>query len=312
MPSRSGEEQPRAAWDGAPRRGDAERWASRRVPLAKNFALDSGRAARRARRARKEKKGPRAALGALLVLASGACSPSPPETVLPYPIGQAMVFGAPEGGVALQVNASCESDVCLAVLERCGAGAYAEVVLGSSREVLDVLCYRGDLRARELRTTPFEAIGSESETVFVIDALDDGADLLGELVISGDHDVLYGAGPEVSVLAEGLRIEGESTIVRAITIRGDVTINENDAKLSLVQINGDLIINGNDATVSESVVHGNVSVVGSRAVLARNLFEGAARLSATNLRCHLNQRFDDEDRDRVIEPSELGGEVACQ
>jgi len=101
-------------------------------------------------------------------------------------------------------------------------------------------------------------------------------------------------------------------LVRGMTIRGDVTIDKNDAKLSLVQINGDLTINGNDVTLSESVVHGQLHLVGSSTVLSRNLLEGAARLSATNLECHLNQRFDDADGDRYIDSAELGGEVDCQ
>lgn len=210
------------------------------------------------------------------------------------------------------LDASCESEVCLAVRERCGADAYAEVIVETSGELLDVMCYPGHLSVRELEPDPFDRIGEESNTVFVFDAQDDGADMLGEVVVSGDDDVLYGAGAEVSVLAEGLRIDGERIVVRGLTIRGDVTIDKNDAKLSLVQINGDLTINGNDVTLSESVVHGELHLVGSGTVLSRNLLEGAERLSAINLACHQNQRFDDADADRSIDASELGGEIDCR
>jgi hypothetical protein len=65
-------------------------------------------------------------------------------------------------------------------------------------------------------------------------------------------------------------------------------------------------------TLSASAVHGDVLVVGTDTVLARNLFEGAAELSGTNLRCVLNQRFDDRDNDRDIDDDELGPEVACR
>jgi hypothetical protein len=116
----------------------------------------------------------------------------------------------------------------------------------------------------------------------------------------------------VSVLGDGLRIDGERVVVRGLTIRGDVTIDKNDAKLSLVQINGDLTINGNGVTLSESIVHGELHLVGSSTVLSRNLLAGAGRLSALGLGCHLNQRFDDSDGDRDIDPDELGGEVACE
>jgi hypothetical protein len=248
----------------------------------------------------------------LVALVAASCSSSRSEPVLPYPVGQAMVFGAPEGGALTSLDPSCDSDVCLAVRERCGADAYAEVIVATAGDVLDVMCYPGHLSVREIEPDPFDRIGEESDTVFVFDARDDGADMLGEVVVSGDDDVLYGAGAEVSVLGDGLRIDGERVVVRGLTIRGDVTVDKNDVKLSLVQINGDLTINGNGVTLSESVVHGELHLVGSGVVLSRNLLEGAARLSATNLACHQNQRFDDVDADRFIDASELGGEIDCR
>jgi hypothetical protein len=248
----------------------------------------------------------------LFAFVAAACSSSRSESVLPYPVGQAMVFGAPEGGVLMPLDSSCESEVCLAVRERCGPDAFAEVIVDTSGAVLDVMCYPGHLSVREIQPDPFDRIGEESDTVFVFDAQDDGADMLGEVVVSGDDDVLYGAGAELSVLGDGLRIDGERVVVRGMTIRGDVTVDKNDAKLSLVQINGDLTINGNGVTLSESIVHGDLHLVGSGAVLSRNLLEGAASLSATNLACHQNQRFDDADADRFIDASELGGEIDCR
>lgn len=232
--------------------------------------------------------------------------------MLPYPVGQAMVFGAPEGGVLTPLEPGCDSAVCVAVRERCGGDAYAEVIVNTPGDVLDVMCYPGDLSVREIEPAPFDTIGEESNTVFVFDARDDGADMLGEVTVSGDDDVLYGAGAEVSILGDGLRIDGERVVVRGMTIRGDVTVDKNDAKLSLVQINGDLTINGNAVTLSESVVHGDVHLVGSGVVLSRNLLQGTTELSSNQLACHLNQRFDDADADRQIESSELGGEIDCQ
>ena len=246
-----------------------------------------------------------------LLLALCACSSSSREQVLPYPVGQAMVFGAPEGGATMTIDAVCADETCQAVLDECGVSAYAEVVLDTQGNVLDVMCYPADVDLREIGAAPFETIGEESGTVFVFDALEDGADVLGDVRVTGDDDVLYGAGAEVSVLAGDLHIDGERTVLRGLTIRGDVTIDKNDAKLSLVQINGDLTINGNGVTLSESVVHGDVLVVGSHAVLARNLLEGVGSLTGTNLACSLNQRFDDSDGDRVIDDAELGVEVAC-
>jgi hypothetical protein len=252
-------------------------------------------------------------LRSLALVATCACSSSGGEEVLPYPVGQVMVFGeSPAGAMARAMGSTCTSEPCAAVQERCGLEAYAEVILGTALEVLDVICYRADLGVRQLEETPFDVIGEENDTVFIFDAIDDGADLLDEVTVSGENDVLYGTGADVSVLGAGLTIDGPNTIVRGLTIRGGVTIDRDDAKLSLVEIWGDLTINGNQMTLSESIVHGDVRVVGTNAVLARNLLEGATRLIGTNLECALNQRFDDRNGNREIERNELRGEVDCQ
>jgi hypothetical protein len=139
----------------------------------------------------------------LALTALCACS-SDAEEVLPYPIGRAMVFGSsPEGGVLMPMGRSCSSETCAAVRERCRGEVYAEVILGSAAEVLDVICYPADIAVHQLEETPFETIGAESDTVFVFDGLDDGADLLDEVVVSGENDVLYGLGAAVSVLGAG-------------------------------------------------------------------------------------------------------------
>lgn len=252
------------------------------------------------------------ALGSLVVALSLACSSSEPETILPYPVGQAMVFGSPQGGVLTRLDASCASEACAAARERCGEGAYAEVIVNGSGALLDVLCYPGELAVRHLQEGPFDRIRDESDTVFVFDAHDDGADLLGDVAVSGDDVVLYGAGAEVSVLGAGLRIDGQRVLVRGVTVRGDVTIDKHDVKLSLVQIDGDLTINGNRVTLSESIVYGDIHLVGSGAVFSRNLLQGAERLRGSEISCHENQRFDDADGERDVDGDELGAEIPCR
>jgi hypothetical protein len=249
------------------------------------------------------------ALGALLALC--ACSSSDSESVTPYPLGQAMVFGPDGGGMSVSVDADCESDVCQEVQQHCGGNAFADVVLTRRGNVADVMCYPGDLRVRELGVPARQAWVAEKDTVFVLDGVDDGADLVGDVAVGEDNVVLYGEGAAVSVIGGGLSIDGVGTVVRGVSVQGDVTVDRNEAKLSLVEIFGDLTINGNHVTVGESVVHGTLHLVGNDTVLVRNLLSGAASLSGTHLTCNLNQRFDDADGDDVIDDAELGGEVIC-
>jgi hypothetical protein len=250
-------------------------------------------------------------LGLWPLLGLCACSSSDRESVTPFPIGEAMVFGPDGGGMSVSIGADCQTDVCQEVQQHCGADAFADVVLTRLGNVADVMCYRGDLRVREVGVPPRESWVDQKDSVFVFDTVDDGADVLGDVVVREDNVVLYGAGADVSVIGGSLSSDGVGTVVRGVTIQGDVTVDRNEAKLSLVEIFGDLTVNGNHVTLSESVVHGAVHLVGNDVVLVRNLLSATASLSGTHLTCNLNQRFDDADGDDVIDDAELGGEVIC-
>jgi hypothetical protein len=249
---------------------------------------------------------------ALLSIVFIACSSSDDESVSPYPVGQAMVFGPDGGGVSMSVDAGCESPVCQSVIERCGSDAFADVVLDRSGDVADVMCYSGGLAVSELERSPLEGLGISADTVYVFDSLDDGGDVIGPVTVTEPNVILYGGGAALSQIWGVLRVDAPGTLVRGISIRDDVTIDRNDVKLSLVEIGGELTINGNGVTISESIVHGAIHLVGSNTVLVRNLLSGAAELSGQNLVCNLNQRFDDRDADGAIDDAELGGEVMCR
>lgn len=230
----------------------------------------------------------------------------------PFPLGQATVYGAAPGGVALDVAAGCQSDVCSAVLSLCGVQAYAEVMLDRAGAIADIVCYRDDLRVVELGTSPVIGLDEEPNTIFIFDGIDDGPDLYGTTTLSRDDVWLFGNGARVSVLSGGLVIGGENATVRGIRIAGDVIVERDGANLSLVEVLGDLVINADDVTVAESLIRGRVQVNGSRALLVRNLLGDGSDLSGEDLRCNLNQYFNDIDLDGAIENTELGGEVTCR
>lgn len=248
---------------------------------------------------------------ALLAACVGGCSSSEPDSVTPFPIGQAMVYGSKPGGEAIDVAPSCKSDVCSAVRQRCGDRAYAEVILDRRGAIADVVCYAGGLHISELGTGPLAKLREEPDTVFVFDSLDDGADLLENATLTADNVVLYGAGAQLSEMGGKLDIAASGVNVRGIRIDGDVTIDGHAAKLSLVEIRGELFINADDVTLTESLVFGGVHVLGRGSVFVRNLFGKDSELSGSDLKCNLNQRFSDVDQDEIVDSAELGGEVSC-
>ncbi len=250
--------------------------------------------------------------GAILSASLAACGDEGSEPVVPYSLGQALVIGDDEGEHVADVD-SCEEEdrgACEAVLERCGDDAYADVVLDEGGEVADVLCYRGNVHVEEIGEEAVETADAGNNTVLVLDDLDDGADVTGAVVLSGNNTIVYGQGADVSVIGS-LAIEKNNAIVRAVTIQGDVTIDKNNAQLSFVVIEGNLTINANNATLASSTVLGTVSILGNNAVFVDNQISGVDALAGKNLTCNDNHRSDDADADGEIEELEIGAEITC-
>lgn len=209
----------------------------------------------------------------------------------PYQLGQALVIGEGGSAEATNVDDGCDSEACDAVRERCGDDAYADVVVDSGGHVLDVLCFRGNADVQELGEDAVASASAGNNTVIVLDAVDDGADVTGTVTLTGNNAVLYGRGADVSEVG-ALSIEKNNAIVRGVSILGDVTIEKNNAQLSFCEIHGDLTILGNNTTLAECTVHGTVQIDGVNTVLVNNRFATERALSGKNLTCNGNVAFE--------------------
>jgi hypothetical protein len=216
-------------------------------------------------------------------------------TSTPYRLGQALVIGTTEGGQLVNVDESCDTAACEAVRERCGDRAYADVVVDADGNVLDVLCFRGNATVREIGEDTVATASAGNNTVLLFDGEDDGADVTGDVVLTGNNAVVYGRGADVSEIGGNLAIDKNNAVVRGATIRGDVSIDKNNAQLSFTEIFGGLTIDGNNTTLAECIVHGQVQIHGVNTVLVQNRFEGARALSGKNLTCNGNVSFESTD-----------------
>jgi hypothetical protein len=221
--------------------------------------------------------------------------------VAPYRLGQALVIGEHKGGTLTTVEPECESSACSAVLERCGDEAFADVVLDERGEVLDVVCYGRNVHVVELGADAVANASAGNDTVLVLDDADDGLDVVGDVTLSGNNAVVYGAGADVSLIGGTLAIAKNNAVVRGVRIRGDVTIAKNNAKLLFTTIEGTLTISGNNTTLAESRVLGEVVVLGNNTVLVQNELATPGPIEGKNLRCNGNVRIDaahlDESQD---------------
>lgn len=240
-----------------------------------------------------------------------ACGSSEPEADVPYRLGQAMVIGDTKGGELEEVDDSCDTAECEAVVERCGPRSFADVVLDEDSEVLDVLCYKPNVTVVEIGVDAVDTASAGNNTVLVLDAVDDGADVTGDVVLEGNNTIVYGEGAGLSVIGGDLAIDKNNAIVRGVRINGDVTITKNNAKLAFCQIDGDLTIVGNNTTLAECVIHGEIRIEGNNTVLVQNQVADDSPVLGKTQRCNGNVSFVDENEDLIVDEAELGAGLVC-
>lgn len=216
----------------------------------------------------------------------GAGGTAEPES--PYPLGQALVIGQGPDGQRVSVDDTCDTAACSAVRERCGDRAYAEVVVDDDGVVLDVVCFRGNARFETIGADAVASASAGNGTVLVFDGVDDGADVTGDVVLTGNNAVVFGQGASVSRIGGDLDIDKNNAVVRGVSIGGDVRVEKNNAQLSFVEVLGDLTISGNNTTIVGSSIHGRVIIDGVNTVLVQNRFFAVERLAGKNLECNGN------------------------
>jgi hypothetical protein len=214
----------------------------------------------------------------------------------------------PSGGDCLDIQG-----VCAKPQDQCDAGGTADVIVGPDGAVLSVICYPNrDYHVVVLGDAPVSSPPLGNNTVVVIDGKDDGVDIQGDLTIQGNNVILYGYGPETSVIGGNLNIDKNNAIVRGVRIDGNASITKNNAALIDCVIEGDLTISGNNVSLALCEIWGNVKIEGNNAVFVSNLVLGDQPISGDNLRCNDNHRFADANQDGLFQSSEIAGAVTCE
>lgn len=237
-----------------------------------------------------------------------ACS-SDPEVATPYQPGDITVLGEALGGRPERIE-EC-GDECSTVDDECGDDAAADVVLDADGEVADVICYGQDVNVETVGIDRVESAEAGNKTVLVLDGIDDGEDVTGNVVVSGNNSTVWGEGPEVSVIGGTLKITKNNAVVRGVRIHGDVAVTKNNAQFSMCVIEGDLTITGNNTTFADCVILGDVKIAGVNTVLAQNRFGKSYEIGGKNLTCNENYTFVDANEDGEFDDAETGDAVTC-
>jgi hypothetical protein len=248
-----------------------------------------------------------------------ACGSDLPRNRLPYERGSTSVIGGDYDNpddLAIRVVGTPDGDECIDLdgacvqpQKECGAGAAADVLLADDGSVADVICYPTDGVAIEYVEGGLDKVGND--VVLVLDDEDDGADVSGDVTITGNNVTLYGHGPDNSVIDGDLNIEKNNAVVRGVRVTGDVTLEKNNSSLVDCVIEGDLTIHGNNVSIALCEVWGRLSIVGNNTVLVSNRFATAPEVKGNNTVCSANLLFDDSDADGRVSDTELGARIAC-
>lgn len=215
-----------------------------------------------------------------------ACSDATSEST-PYAPGDATLIGVERGGQAMTLDEACDQHECEEQAEACGERAAADVIVDESGEVVDVICYKQGVDVVTLPIDEVESATAGNNTVLVLDDVDDGTDVVGDVTLEGNNAVVWGHGPEVSAIGGTLEIQKNNAVVRGVHIAGDLIISKNNAQLAFCEIEGNLTITGNNTTLAECTVHGSVTIEGLNTVLVQNRF-AQPQIAAKNLICNDN------------------------
>ena len=232
------------------------------------------------------------------------------RTVVIGPDGKAAPVPTPDGKDCL-VLANDPKD-CTRPQETCGEGARADVVVDAKGKVVAIICYPTD--GTPVSTVPEEgaaSVGAENKEVVVIDGKDDGVDVTGDVSIAGNNVVVYGAGPETSIIGGNVEVEKNNGTVHGVRVKGDVRIDGNNTALVDCVIDGNLTITSNNNVVASCTVFGKITVTGNNNTLFYDRACQGIEGEAKNLACEGNFGCTDTNADGLLAPEEIGAAIAC-
>ncbi len=265
----------------------------------------------------------------VLFLLGAACGDDGERTALPYRMNETEVIGGNDffnatdqpqrqpgdglGGLSVATpdgDDCAELDgACVNPQTECGDDGRADVLVDENGAVIDVICYPTGGIGIEAYEGPVADVGNN--VVLVVDGADDGVDVMGDVTIDGNNVVLYGHGPDTSVIGGNLAIDKNNSLVRGVRILGDVVIDKNNPSLVDCVIEGDLRILGNNVSMALCEVWGTVTVEGNNAILVSNRFASAPVVPGQNLLCNDNFGFVDANENGLIDEDEVGDSIDC-
>ena len=207
------------------------------------------------------------------------------------------------------VDYAAAQDECLKPQTKCGKNG-ADIVLDTDGRLLDYVCYPGEatLSVEQVAAQSGDIAQRQNDSVILLDDLDDGVDIDGDLSIDANKVVVYGENPANATISGSVTVDGNNALLRGVRVGGDVTVLKNNVTLALCIIAGDLVVQGNNAQVFGCDVLGSITVTGKNAKVYGNRVGGTLSGSAD---CRSNLSVNDADADGIVDTGETGAPIAC-
>ena len=253
---------------------------------------------------------------AVFMSAMSGCSSDSSSSDLPWADRRTLVIDASRMAVEVEPVSGTEclryEDECLKPHERCGKQG-ADIVLDAEGRLLDYVCYPGEanLSVDEIAAHQGDVAQKRNNAVILLDELDDGPDVTGDLSIDANNVVLYAEDPTKAVISGSVELNGNNILVRGVRIQGDLTIRKNNVTVALAAVEGDLIVSANNVQIFATDVLGTVTVTGNNVKLLGNHVAGTLSVSGNGADCRDNTGADDADGDGVLETTELTETLTC-
>ena len=246
----------------------------------------------------------------------GGDSGTTTDDTFPYKPGETTVIGQSDSPTEFTApaGAGClkdESGACVDLTKQCGDDAKVDVVVDKQGVVVSVICY--PVSERPVSTAdekPPSGRTFGNNEVVVLDDVNDGDDLSGDVDIDSNNVTIWGESPATSVIGGNLTVSKNDGIVRGVRIRGNVTLSGNNAALLLCVVEGNVTLSGNNNVLASCDVYGTITVTGKNGAVVSNRVAGGIT-TGDKTACHDNISLTDKDGDKTFDAGEAGDPITC-
>lgn len=253
----------------------------------------------------------------LVGLASACSSDDGDEVEYPYARNSARLVESDGREVVAEASPDAcithKRNSCIKTAEHCGRGFTAvDLHVDADGNVLAAVCYPTEAYTVEsVDALDGKGMEVDNNEVIALDAADDGVDLENGLVAEGNNAVIYGRGPDVSVVGGDVDLRGNNVVLRGVRVEGSVSLDLNNGSLSTCVITGDLTVDGNNVIVAGCQVFGKIIVKGNNSALANNDVQGGVEVTGNNTTCAGNVTLSDANANGLVDEGERGAAIEC-